>query len=87
MPDPIPGNPVKKKIENGRSSDFTDKHSLLPDSLISGFMAILTMRFTAAGTVQDSHLIPFHGHPPDAPLPQSRCKDTLFIRDNAIFST
>lgn len=79
MPDPIPGNPVKKKIENGRSSDFTDKHCLLPDTMVSGFMAILTMRFTAAGTVQDSHLIPFHGHPLDAPLPQSRCKDTLFI--------
>lgn len=86
MPDPFPGHPVKKKMINGRSSDFTDKHCLLPDSLISGFMAILTMRLTAAGTVQDFHLIPFHGHPPDAPLPQSRCKDTLFIRDNPHFT-
>ena len=62
MSDPFPGHPVKKKMINGRSSDFTDKHCLLPDSLISGFMAILTMRLTAAGTVQDFHLIPFHGH-------------------------
>lgn len=37
MPDPFPGHPVKKKMINGRSSDFTDKHCLLPDSIVSGF--------------------------------------------------